>query len=1000
MERERKRDSWAGGVDVPSARRKTAMDTFRAEPVWTEDTCDVYGSYYAGNPPTGDPQTERELDHYSREQHVSRKPKFADRLGEISSRLRQPATDARTAAADSQARRGSRSPRSHPGHNYQVPIADVALSGLTDSAEPRSQHSVSAETNTDVHYATYDPSRRDNFYRRHTAHSKTSSQDSGVESNQDDAELSSPFHRRHTVPFPEGSTQQQIEPDKFQDKEDLERLNRHLSERIRVLEDRNRVLQTHLQDTAGEGEDISHMFDTWEEGEQRVKFSTLKRGRLMPEVRESLELTISRWEAAAQEYKTRWEAEERSRKECETKLLERERDLYDARRETQEAQLKMRRLQDTAQNFEAEVAKLREELKEARTQLRESLQPIQNGAGENYDRFAADMADALQEIREEYDTMAQQKVQEAEAFYKSQMDTLSSTINVNHKKLEDATAKIRKHRAEVDSLKKEKRELKVQNEKIEEKLQEAETSLHAQSEKYETTISELEKNLARLRDEMIEQHINSHNVNLALKRDVDAYKKLLEGDPHRLDSVSAMLSPPHKKQTNEVFCRDASTSPIAPIIGEHKEVETTEKDDVIDEEITDGEKLSPSERDIITVFEQNTCHPPDIIPQERTDSANYTQRNTASNTDEETDYSLTDFWTPKSPLNHLHDQWPAVTADDTSHVLPPRTPQPTESTSAVVMVMSSNDRVHTVTSSPAKRDPVTDWATLLSPRTRTATRRCSLPATAAEVAPPQPVMAPRGHDHIRYLLGGYRVQHPQQQQLLEPQVEDSGEEGDDDQVFHKQQPLFHLREISEKLRSSETLPCSLKVEDEEDDRPAAGPSTLTVPHLTGKWLEDSYFSIVCRSTGHALDILPPGGGDTWVPGGGDVSPTPSAASRKFKHGASVVMAERQERSDSQMWYYITGAIVNKATNYVLTVKGDMGDPGTPVVVCSPSKREGQHWTVLADGHILSQLTGFCLTVELLTSPWDLGHVMMSPHQTHAQLADRQIWDIMTAETEI
>ncbi|XP_078691607.1 uncharacterized protein LOC144921964 isoform X2 [Branchiostoma floridae x Branchiostoma belcheri] len=971
MDKERKRDSWAGGSDLPSARRKTAMDTFRAEPVWTEDTCDVYGSYQyvRRGPPAGDPHTENRY----------RKPKFAERLGEISSRQRQPA-NTHTVAADSQARRGSS--RSHP-HNYQVPTADVPVSGLSESAaaEPRSHHAVSAEATTDPCYATYDPSRGD-FHRRHTAHSKTSSQDSGVDSNQDDAELSSPFHRRHTVPVPEGSIQP-IDVDMFQDKEDLERLNARLSERIRLLEDRNRVLQTHLQDTAVDGEDISHMFDSWEEGEQRVKFSTLKRGRLMPEVRESLELTISRWEAAAQEYKTRWEEEETCRKECESKLLERERDLYDSRRETQGAQLKVRRLQDTVQNFEAEVAKLREELKEARTQLREALQPIQNGAGENYDRFAADMADALHEIREEYDVMAQQKIREAEAFYKSQMDTLSSTINVNHKKLEDATAKIRKHRTEVDSLKKEKRELKIQNENIQEKLREAESSRHAQSEKYEATISELEKNLARLRDEMIEQHINSHNVNMALKRDVDAYKKLVEGDPHRLDSLSAMLSPPHTKQAKEVFCRDASTSPIVSIIGEYKEVET-KNDDVIDEEMDEGEKLSSSEEDIIAVFEKNTCHPPDIIPQELTDKADDNQ----GNSDEETNYSLTVFWTPKSPINHPHDQWPTVTLDNTRHVSPPGTP-PTESTSAVAI-----DRVHTVPS-PGKKDSVTDWKSLLSPRSRTATRRCPLPASAsaADLTPPQPLMAPRGHDHIRYLLGGYRVQHPQQQQRAEPQEEES-EEDDDDQVFEKQP--FHLREISERLRSSEILP-SLKVEDEEDDRPTLGPNT-TVPHLTGKWLEDSYFSIVCRSTGHALDILPPGGGDTWVPVGGDGSPSPSAGGRKFKHGANVVMAERQERSDSQMWYYITGAIVNKATNYVLTVKDDIGDPGTPVVVCSPSKREGQHWTVLADGHILSQLTGFCLTVELLTSPWDLGHAMMAPHQT--QRADRQIWDIMASETAI
>ncbi|XP_066272639.1 uncharacterized protein [Branchiostoma lanceolatum] len=986
MDRERKRDSW----DPPSARRKTAMDTFRAEPVWTEDTCDVYGSYYTGDPPTGDLQTERDRDLYPRsEQHRGRKPKFADRLGEISSRLRQPTDTRNVPTTDSQPRRGS--PKSHP-HNYQVPTTDMPVSGLTDSAEPRSNHTVSSETTTDLYYVTYDPSRRD-FYRRHTAHSKTSSQDSGVESNQDDAELSSPFHRRHTVPVPEGSIQQPTNPDNFQDKEELERLNRRLSERIRILEDKNRVLQTHLQDTSTlDGEEISHMFDSWEEGEQRVKFSTLKRGRLMPEVRESLELTISRWEAAAQEYKTRWEEEESCRKECEAKLLERERDLYDARRETQEAQLKVRRLQDSVQNFEGEVAKLREELKDARNHLRESLQPVENGTGGNYDKFAADMADALQEIREEYDVMAQQKIQETEAFYKSQMDTLSSTVNVNHKKLEDATAKIRKHRAEVDSLKKEKRELKVQNEKIQEKLREAESSRHAQSEKYETTISELEKNLARLRDEMIEQHINSHNVNLALKRDVDAYKKIVEGDPHRLDSLSAMLSPPHKKQTNEVFCRDVSTSPIAgPIVSERKEVEPTRKDDVIDEDIDEGEMLPSSEKDIIAVFETNTCHPPDIIPLGREDKADDTQGNTA----EETNYSLTDFWTPKSPSNHQPDAWPAVTLDDvTSHVSPPRTLQPTESTSAVTMVTLSDDRLHTMPS-PVNKDPATDWATLLSPRQRITTRRCSLPATAADLTPPQPLMAPRGHDHIRYLLGGYRVQLPQQQQRLETQVEDESGEEDDDQVFNKQ-PLFHLREVSERLRSSEIL-SSLKVEDEEDDHPAVGPNTC-VPHLTGKWLEDSYFSIVCRSTGHALDILPPGCGDTWVPGGGDGSRSPSAGSRKFKHGANVVMAERQERSDSQMWYYITGAIVNKATNYVLTVKDDKGDPGTPVVVCSPSKREGQHWTVLADGHILSQLTGFCLTVELLTSPWDLGHVMMAPHQT--QQTERQIWDIMASETAI
>uniref|UniRef100_A0A8D0GSI3 IF rod domain-containing protein n=1 Tax=Sphenodon punctatus TaxID=8508 RepID=A0A8D0GSI3_SPHPU len=214
--------------------------------------------------------------------------------------------------------------------------------------------------------------------------------------------------------------------------------------------------------------------------------------------------------------------------------------LREYRKDVDHATLARLELEKKVESLLDEIAFLRKVHEEEVTELQAELQDAQVSV--EMDMSKPDLTAALKEIRMQYEVLSARNQQSAEEWYKSKFANVTEEAARSNDSIRQAKEEITEYRRQLQARTIEVESLRSVNESLERQLQEAEERSNGEIHSLQETIKQLENALRTTKGEMA-RHLREYqdllNVKMALDIEIAAYRKLLEGEETRLNTVSS-----------------------------------------------------------------------------------------------------------------------------------------------------------------------------------------------------------------------------------------------------------------------------------------------------------------------------------------------------------------------------------------------------------------------------------------------------------------------------
>lgn len=192
------------------------------------------------------------------------------------------------------------------------------------------------------------------------------------------------------------------------------------------------------------------------------------------------------------------------------------------------------RCQSLTEDLEFRKSMFDEEVRETRRRHDKRMVEVDSGMQQDYE---FKLAQALQDLRKQHEEQVQIYKEELQHTFKAKLDNAMVSSDLNDKAVLTAREELQEAHVRIEGLSYQLSALQKQASAAEERIRELESLLSSDRDKYRRQLDAKEREMAELRDCM-QQQLNEYqellDVKLALDMEINAYRKLLEGEEDRL----------------------------------------------------------------------------------------------------------------------------------------------------------------------------------------------------------------------------------------------------------------------------------------------------------------------------------------------------------------------------------------------------------------------------------------------------------------------------------
>ncbi|XP_016104622.1 keratin, type I cytoskeletal 18-like isoform X2 [Sinocyclocheilus grahami] len=357
------------------------------------------------------------------------------------------------------------------------------------------------------------------------------------------------------------------------DKETMKGLNDRLAgylSKVQLLEDSNNELEEQIKEAlmrkgAESGRDWSAYEKIVADLRNQLQEMTLDNARLF--------LQIDNARLAADDFKVKFESEQAMRQGV-------EQDLARLRKMLDDTYMGRMQLESQIESMREELAFLKksheEDVANVKSQISDSQVNVQMETKNN-----ADLNEAMNNIRTQYERAAQKSHEETEAWYQNKFDNMTAEVTQNTEALQAGKTELNELRRQKQSLEIDLQALHNMIRSLEDSLHETEARYAHEVNGYNSRILQLEGELGQVRAQVERQAAEYDallNIKSKLEAEIATYHRLLEG----------VVDDKGDKNREEFSLEQSLYAAPPPSVGLKKAI-------IITQEIVDGEVVSQSE---------------------------------------------------------------------------------------------------------------------------------------------------------------------------------------------------------------------------------------------------------------------------------------------------------------------------------------------------------------------------------------------------------------------